>query len=95
MSQLNHARVIREYSLPVAAFDYLKGCQRAYQLQEIDQGSDFTVTNSAALGRILSAHNNLGMAAIRLGLSVDNFCVALLLGDLVAVKPTAASEVQA
>jgi hypothetical protein len=89
MSQLKHARVIREFSLPVGAFDYLKGCQRAYQLQAIDQGKDLTVTNSAALERIIGAHYNLGTAATRHGLSVDAFCVALLLGDLVAIDPTA------
>lgn len=88
MSQLNHARVIRAYALPVVAFDHLKGNQRIYQHQADLAGGVHTVTNSEALTRILHDHYKLGMVAVFQDMQVSELCTALALGHLVVTKPT-------
>lgn len=81
------ARVIRAYSLPVAAFDHLKGYQRLYQNQVDPSGDTHTVTNSEALTRILHDHSMLGVVAAFRGLSVRDLCTALASGALVVTAP--------
>ena len=81
------ARVIRAYSLPVVAFDHLKGYQRLYQNQVDPSGDTHTVTNSEALTRILHDHSMLGLVAASRGLSVRDLCRTLAMGDLVVTAP--------
>lgn len=81
------SRVIRAYSLPVAAFDHLKGYQRLYQNQVDPSGDSHTVTNSEALTRILHDHSMLGVVAAFRGLSVRDLCAALASGSLVVTAP--------
>lgn len=88
MTNENEARVIRAYSLPVAAFDHLKGNQRLYQSQANRSGEDHTVTNSEALSRILQDHYNLGMVAASHGMPVGELCRALASAQLVVARPT-------
>ena len=81
------ARVIRAYSLPVVAFDHLKGYQRLYQNQVDPSGDTHTVTNSEALTRIMHDHSMLGVVAAFKGLTVRELCMALAMGDLVVTAP--------
>mgnify|MGYP000214484200 CR=1 FL=1 len=85
--QHTHARVIRAYTLPVHAFDHLKGYQRVSQHQANVSGDGRTVTNSEALCNILQDHANIALAAMSSGLAVREFCQALAAGGLVVNKP--------
>jgi hypothetical protein len=87
MTNENQARVIRAYSLPVAAFDHLKGNQRLYQCQATREGEDRTVTNSEALTRILEEHYNLGLVAAFRGMHVGELCRGLASGRLEVSLP--------
>lgn len=90
MAKDYEARVIRAYSLPVAAFDHLKNYQRHYQHQVDPTGDAHTVTNSEALTRILHAHSMLGVVAAFQDMDVGSLCLALAAGRLVVAKPSEA-----
>jgi hypothetical protein len=92
MAQDYEARVIRAYSLPVTAFDHLKGYQRLYQHQADPTAETHTVTNSEALTRILADHYKLGMVASRQHLDVQALCNGLANGTLVVQKSSPGAE---
>ena len=82
-------RVIRAYSLPVARFDHLKAYQRSLQLradiaarESSPAGLADTVCNSEALATIVRNHELFSTAAAAAGMRVDQFAVALYMGDL-------------
>lgn len=87
MSQLNHARVIRAYTLPVQAFDHLKIYQRVYQNQVNLTGDGRTVTNSEALCNIIQDHACISLGLMFSDLSIRDFGYALSMGDLIVSKP--------
>ena len=81
------SRVTRVCTFTPTAFSHLKLCQQSYQLQADELEPGRAVTNSETLGRILCAHSRLGLVAARLDMSIDEFCAALWLGDLVVYRP--------
>ena len=82
-------RVIRWYTLPVARFDHLKAYQRSLQLradiaarESSPDGLADTVCNSEALAAIVRNHELFSSAAAAAGMRVEQFAVALYMGDL-------------
>lgn len=95
MSKNTEARVMRAYSLPVAAFDHLKNMQRFRQHQIDPTGERHTVTNSEALTDILYAHYSLGVVAAFQDRTVAQLCRDLAEGTLVVVPAATATRGQA
>lgn len=82
-------RVIRWFTLPVDRFDHLKAYQRSLQLQADKASREctspalaHTVCNSEALATIVRHHELFSTAAASAGMRVDQFAVALYMGDL-------------
>lgn len=81
-------RVNREYSLPVEAFDYLKGYQRRRQGYVDPLMQEHTVTNSEALTYVIWDHSRLEGVARSLGYSVATLCAAIANGTLTVSRVT-------
>lgn len=84
--QDHEARVMRAYSLPVAAFDHLKNIQRQRQHTIDPTGERHTVTNSEALAEILYDHYLLGMVAGFQNRTISELCRDLARGTLMVTS---------
>lgn len=95
MSKNTEARVMRAYSLPVAAFDHLKNMQRFRQHQIDPTAESHTITNSEALTDILHDHYRLGVVAAFQDRTVSELCRDLARGTLVVVSAATVERGQA